>query len=95
MTAPAGGSRALWNRVRLALDSDEVLAQVLDRGDMAAWRTLYRQARADSHLRARIRRIVSTVPLPLPRFWLAALADLGEDVDLGALLPDYYEQTTV
>jgi hypothetical protein len=29
------------------------------------------------------------VPLALPRFWLAALAALGEQVDLGAAVPDY------
>jgi len=28
-------SRALWNRSALVLDSDEVLAQLLDRGQMA------------------------------------------------------------
>jgi hypothetical protein len=26
-----------WNRCHLDLDSDEVLAQILDRGDLAAW----------------------------------------------------------
>ena len=36
-----------------------------------------------------------TVPVPLPRFWLAALASLGEPVDLGAEVPDYYEQGAV
>lgn len=41
------------------------------------------------YLRARIRRIVLTVPTPLPRFWLAALASLGETVDLGAEVPSY------
>jgi hypothetical protein len=30
-----------------------------------------------------------------PRFWLAALASLGEDVDLRADLPDYYAGTSV
>jgi len=29
----------------------------------------------------------------LLRFWLAALASLGEPVDLGAGLPDYFEGT--
>jgi hypothetical protein len=86
-------SRALWNRTGLALESDEVLAQILDRGEVAAWRALYRLARADPGLRARITRIVLTVPLPLPRFWLAALAALGERVDLGSALPDYSDQT--
>jgi hypothetical protein len=88
-------SRALWNRLALVLDSDEVLAQILDRGEMADWRELYRLARTDSDLRARIARIVQTVPVPLPRFWLAALADLGEPVDLAAPVPDYYERTAI
>lgn len=90
MSAPAlERSRALWNRSRLELDSDEVLAQILDRGEMGAWRGLYELARHDAQLRARIARIVRSVPLPLPRFWLAALASLGEAVDFDAVLPDY------
>lgn len=88
-------SRALWNRSRADLQSDEVLAQVLDRGEMAAWRALYRLARTDPKLRARITRIVLTVPVPLPRFWLSALGDLGEEVDLAVSIPDYYEHTGV
>lgn len=88
-------SRALWNRARADLESDEVLAQILDRGEMTAWRELYRLARTDFTLRSRIARIVVTVPVPLPRFWLAALADLGEAVDLGTPVPDYYRRTAV
>jgi len=88
-------SRALWNRSALDLDSDEVLAQLLDRGDMADWRTLYARAGADALLRSRIRRILLTVPLPLPHFWLAALASLGEPVDWNAPVPDYFESTTI
>jgi hypothetical protein len=88
-------SRALWNRDQATLESDELIAQVLDRGTMSDWRALYQAARTDSALRARIIRIVSTVPLPLPRFWLAALVDLGERIDLGAPLPAYYEGTAV
>jgi hypothetical protein len=88
-------SQALWNRSRLSLESDEVLAQILDRGEIAAWRDLYRLALADADLRARIARIVMTVPLPLPRFWLAALAAAGEPVDLAASVPDYYDRTAV
>jgi hypothetical protein len=84
-----GRSRALWNRTGLDLDSDEVLAQILDRGEMTAWRELYRLARSDPALRRRLRRVLETVPLPLPRCWLAALAALGEDVDLAAPLPEY------
>lgn len=88
-------SRALWNRDALDLASDEVLAQILDRGEIDAWRDLYRLARADSRLRARIHRLVLTVPVALPHFWLAALASLGEPVDLGARVPDYYEATAI
>ena len=88
-------SRALWNRTELDLRSDEVLAQILDRGEMSAWRALYRLAATDAELRARIERIVLTVPLPLPHFWLAALASLGEPVDMGAAVPDYYSHTAV
>lgn len=88
-------SRALWNRSGLDLNSDEVLAQILDRGEMAAWRALYALARTDGHLRARIKSIVLTTPLPLPRFWLAALASLGEPVDFDARVPDYYSTSSV
>ena len=70
-----------WNRTRLDLASDEMLAQVLDRGDLAAWRELYHLAAVDDVLRRRVLAIVRRVPLPYPRFWLAALASLGEAVD--------------
>lgn len=82
-------SRALRNRTGPGLESDEILAQLLDRSEMDAWREIYRLARTDLQLRARTKRIVLSVALPLPRFWLAALASPGEDVDLGAPLPDY------
>jgi hypothetical protein len=95
MTDSLARSRALWNRDAFVLESDEVLAQILDRGELAAWRELYRMAGIDAHLRARIRRIVLTVPVALPHFWLAALASLGEAVDVSARVPDYYEATTV
>jgi hypothetical protein len=88
-------SRALWNRTTFSLESEEALAQLLERGEMAAWRELYRLARTDAQLRTRIKRIVLTVPLPLPRFWLAALASLGEPVDWSAPVPDYFESTGV
>ena len=88
-------SRALWNRSSLELESDEVLAQILERGEMASWRALYRMAGSDARLRARILGIVLSVPLPLPHFWLAALASLGEDVDLDSDVPDYYACTAV
>jgi hypothetical protein len=86
-------SRALWNRSHLAIESNEVLAQILDRGEIDAWRELYCLSRTDPVLRGRTARIVLSVPLPLPRFWLAALADLGEPVDVASAVPDYYEQT--
>ena len=88
-------SRALWNRRSLDLQSDEVLAQILDRGEMEAWRELYRLAREDAELRRRIARIVMTVPLPLPHFWLAALVSLGEDINLGVSVPPYAESTAL
>ena len=81
-------SRALWNRTALDLASDEILAQILDRGEMSAWRALYALAREDPALRHRIARIVLTVPTALPRFWLAALRALGEPVDLAAPVPE-------
>ncbi len=95
MTEASIGPRALWNRGTADLGSDEVLAQVLDRGELADWRELYRLARADPQLRSRIGCLVMTVALPLPRFWLAALASLGESVDFDAPVPDYYEDTAV
>ena len=95
MTNALERSRALWNRHGLDLRSDEVLAQLLDRGEMAAWRDLYLLARADPHLRARIHHIVLTVPVALPHFWLATLAGVGQTVDFEVPIPDYYEATAV
>ncbi len=95
MAEAIGRSRALWNRDALDLRSDEVLAQVLDRGEVAAWRDLYRMARADGELRARIHRIVLATPMALPHFWLATLGSLGHAVDFSAPVPDYYETTAV
>ena len=95
MKKPVEDSRALWNRGSANLESDEVLAQLLDRGSMADWRQLYMLARIDAQLRARIKRAVLSIPLPLPHFWLAALANLGEPVDWDARIPDYFESTTV
>lgn len=76
-----------WNRSRLDLRSDEVLAQILDRGDLAAWRELYALAADDPVLRRRILALVRRVPLPYPGFWLAALSSLGEAIDWTAPLP--------
>ena len=80
-------SRALWNRTHLDLRSDELLAQILDRGEMQAWRALFQLAKEEPALRYRIAHLVQTVPLPLAHFWLAALKSLGEDVDLAAGVP--------
>lgn len=76
-----------WNRSRLELESDEVLAQILDRGDLEAWRELYSLAARDRRLRKRILGVVSRVPLPFPWFWRAAMASLGEPVDWSAPVP--------
>ena len=59
------------------------------------WRVLYRMAAGDAQLRARIGRLVRTVPLPLPHFWLAALASLDEPVDWDAPVPGYYASTSI
>ena len=80
-----------WNRSHLDLASDEVLAQVLDRGDLEAWRELYRLAAGDGSLRLRILAVVHRVPLPFPAYWLAALAGLGEPVDWTIPLPQDQE----
>jgi hypothetical protein len=78
-------SRALWNRHRLALESDEVLAQILDRGELEAWREIYRLAarpgKEGAELRRRIRRLCQTVPLSFPHLFLAALGALGEELE--------------
>ena len=78
---------ALWNRDRFDLRSDEILAQILDRGDLVAWRALYRLASTDPELRRRILGVVIRVPLPYPGFWLAALESLGQPVDWKRPLP--------
>ena len=95
MSSPSIGPRALWNRDALDLRSDEILAQILDRGELADWRELYRLAHDDAQLRSRIDRLVRAVPVPLPHFWLAALASLGETVDFDAPVPDYYESNAI
>jgi hypothetical protein len=76
-----------WNRSRFDLESDEMLAQVLDRGDLPAWRELYRLAAEDAMLRRRILAVILRVPLPYPSFWLAALASLGETIDWSLPVP--------
>ena len=84
-----GSSASLWNRERIDLGSDETLAQLLDRGELETWRELYRLAGQDPGLRARIARLVRTVPIAMPHFWLAALASLGEPIDYEVQLPSY------
>lgn len=78
-------SQALWNRTHLALDSDEVLAQILDRGELEAWRELYRLASGPGEeaakLRRRILRLCQTVPLAFPHLFIAAMGALGEPID--------------
>jgi hypothetical protein len=70
-------SRALWNRAGLDLESDEVLAQLLDRGELAAWRQLYRLASGAgaeaAALRGRVLRLCRTVPLSFPHLFVAAM----------------------
>ena len=80
-------SRALWNRKRLHLRSDEVLAQILDRGEVAAWRALYVLAGDDPTMRRRMLETLYRVPIGYAHFWLAALAGLGEPVDWERALP--------
>lgn len=78
-------SRALWNRTGLALESDEVLAQLLDRGEIEAWRELYRMASGPGEdaakLRRRILRLCQTVPLSFPHLFIAAIGALGGPVE--------------
>jgi hypothetical protein len=86
-TAALERAALAWNRSRLDLASDEILAQIMDRGDLASWRELYALASVDVAMRARILRIVERVPIPYPHFWLAALASLGEPIDWTVALP--------
>ena len=78
-------SQALWNRSGLALESDEVLAQLLDRGELEAWRELYRLASGSGEeavkLRRRILRLCQTVPLSFPHLFIAAMGALGESIE--------------
>lgn len=76
-----GQSPALWNRSHLDLRSDEVLAQILDRGDLADWRELYVLAAGDVALRRRILHLCRTVPIAMPHLFIAAMGALGEVVE--------------
>ncbi len=77
-------SVALWNRDRLDLRSDEVLAQILDRGEVEAWREIYLLASEPGEeaakLRQRILRLCQTVPLSFPHLFIAAMGALGEPI---------------
>lgn len=80
-----GTSQALWNRERLNLASDEILAQILDRGELDAWRAIYRRAAEETSegaaLRRRIVHVCCNVPVAFPHLFLAAMAHLGEVVE--------------
>ena len=83
--SPLERSPALWNRSRLELESDECLAQILDRGTIEDWREVYRLAAAAdadaTRLRSRILRLAAVVPLGFPHLWIAAMRSLGETVE--------------
>jgi hypothetical protein len=85
-------SRALWNRSRLDLSSDEVLAQLMDRGELAAWRELYRLAAGPGEeaadLRRRIVGICRRVPIGFPHLFLAAMGALGEKIEPYPTVPE-------
>jgi hypothetical protein len=85
-------SRALWNRSRFDLESDEVLAQLLDRGELEAWREIYRLAALPGEDAARLRRrivgICRTVPIAFPHLFLAAMGALGEELDPYPQVPE-------
>lgn len=81
-------SRALWNRKGLDLASDEVLAQILDRGSVEDWRALFHLMAGEGEearrLRERVHRVLMRVPTGRPYFWMAALAGLGHPIDWSA-----------
>ncbi len=84
-------SRALWNRRDLDLESDEVLAQIVDRGSIDDWRALYTLMSGPGseakRLRCRVLEVLRRAPTGFPHFWLAALSSLGVDVDWTMRLP--------
>ena len=88
MSGTLASSAALWNRDRLDLSSDEILAQILDHGDLADWREVFALASRGPGLRRRIVAIARRVPLAYAGFWLAAMASLGEAIDWATPLPE-------
>jgi hypothetical protein len=87
MSDALSSSVALWNRSHVDLRSSETLAQIMDRGELSAWRELYRLCKADADLRGRALAVVKRVPLAYAHFWLAALATIDPDIDLASRLP--------
>ncbi len=80
-------SRALWNRTSDVvtpdvLASDEMVAQLLDRGELDVWRWLFAHAQADERLAHRMAHMIATVPMATGYFWAAALANLGLRVNV-------------
>lgn len=78
-------SRALWNRSRFEIESDETLAQILDRGSIEDWIALYKlmsgEGDKERRLRERIYEVLHRAPTGYPDFWLAVLSGLGHPVD--------------
>ena len=62
-----------------------MLAQILDPGELDAWRAIYRRAaketREGAALRRRIVHVCCTVPVAFPHLFLAAMAHLGEVIE--------------
>ncbi len=75
----------------LALESDEILAQLLDRGEIAAWRELYRMASGSGEeaaaLRQRILRLCQTIPLSFPHLFIAAMGALEGSIEPYPIVP--------
>ncbi len=85
-------SQALWNRSRLDLSSDEILVQILDHGELGAWRELYRLAAGPGEeaadLRRRIVALCQRVPISFPHLFLAAMGALGEKIEPYPAVPE-------
>src|SRR5205823_509740 len=70
-------SAALWNRRHLDLQSQETIAQIMDRGSMADWRALWLLQADDLVLAERMLVVATQVPIDTGWFWQAALAGRG------------------